>query len=79
LKEYITWKADNLSTERLHNLILLWEVEILEFIVQVLNSSIHSEKSGRDLIFICCGINNGKKKFDNGMQSFQVLYFRKER
>jgi hypothetical protein len=59
------------SQRLIYNNIPVWKVQITEFIVQVLNNWINSEKFGRTLIFIYCGIINEIKKLDNELQSFQ--------
>jgi hypothetical protein len=63
------WKTAFPQGQRLiYNNILVWEVQILEFFVQVLNNWINFEKYGKKIILICFGTINEMKKSNNEPQ-----------
>jgi hypothetical protein len=59
------------SQRLVYNSVLVLEVQILKFLIQVLNSWIHFEKLYRTLIFTCCGIIDEVKKLISELQFFQ--------
>jgi hypothetical protein len=56
------------SERFVYDSILVWKAQVLELIVQMLNSWINFEKFGRTLILIYCGIVNVLKESDSELQ-----------
>jgi hypothetical protein len=55
----------------IRNSVLVWEVQILQFFVKVLNSWINIETFDRTLILTWCGIISEMKISDSELSSFQ--------